>query len=203
MRCMNAKPYVALLIDIDTSYGRGVARGIIEYSHAHGPWRFYVHGGRPVIPLEEVDGWDGDGLIAFALSAERRSAMRQKDVPVVNTSSEGKDAAIPTVCSDNAAIGVMGATHFLERGFYHFGYCGRGGFAWSGERGDAFGDTVAAAGFECAQFQPEGSPRDMVEEEAPITEWLASLPKPAGVMTCNDMRGRDRKSTRLNSSHYS
>ena len=57
-------PHVALMMQLEATHGRRVARGIIQYSHAHGHWDVFADHGVPVITLNQLAEWDGDGIIA-------------------------------------------------------------------------------------------------------------------------------------------
>jgi LacI family transcriptional regulator len=56
------------------------------------------------------------------------------------------------VVSDSAALAGLAATHFLERGFKHFGYCGDARFIWSAMHGQHFVARLRQAGFGCDVF---------------------------------------------------
>ncbi|MFH1371648.1 MAG: XylR family transcriptional regulator [Planctomycetota bacterium] len=86
----------------------------------------------------------------------------------------------------------MAAEHLLERGFRHFGYCGFDDMLWSVTRGESFSTRISEAGFKTSIYkQPKSrAARTWYKEEAVLAEWLKGLPKPAGVMACNDDRGQ-------------
>jgi LacI family transcriptional regulator len=86
----------------------------------------------------------------------------------------------------------MAAEHLLERGFRNFGYCGFDDMYWSCQRGENFGARVSEAGFKTSFYkQPKSrANRLWYREEAILAEWLRGLPKPVGIMACNDDRGQ-------------
>jgi len=86
----------------------------------------------------------------------------------------------------------MAAEHLLERGFRNFGYCGFDDMYWSCQRGDSFIARIAEAGFKTSFYkQPKSrANRLWYREEAILAEWLRGLPKPVGIMACNDDRGQ-------------
>jgi LacI family transcriptional regulator len=110
---------------------------------------------------------------------------------VVNVSAAELAPEFPTVISDSAAIARLAAEHLLERGFRHFGYCGDGRFAWSTHHGENLVRHLADAGFECEVFDSQPADAENWErEQSKLTRWIRSLPKPAGVMACYDIRGQ-------------
>ncbi len=82
--------------------------------------------------------------------------------------------------------------HLLERGIRRFGFCGFSREPWSSERRDGFVEAVRAAGCDCAVFESVWRGRDVPtweDDQRDIRAWIAALPRPAGIMTCNDVRG--------------
>ena len=96
------------------------------------------------------------------------------------------------IITDGLSIGKMAAEHLLERGFRHFGYCGFDNMYWSRQRGESFCARIAEAGFQTNIYkQPKSrANRLWYREEAVLAEWLRGLPKPVGIMACNDDRGQ-------------
>jgi len=105
------------------------------------------------------------------------------------------------VITDSSAIGKIGAEHLLHCGFKHFAYCGYGGpgssnaeqvlSTWSNLRGEAFERQIRKAGFEVNPYTiPSTSTTTWRQESAKTADWLRSLPKPVGLLACNDDCGR-------------
>jgi LacI family transcriptional regulator len=183
-------PRVTVLISTATGWGRGIIKGISAYANRHGPWLLQVEpeGERQALPA----GWRGDGVIARFSTPKTAEAVLRAGVPVVNVSSialTGRAAAVPRVCSDVAAGGVLAARHFLDRGFKHFGYVGLQKLSYVREHREAFANVLADKGCSCSVItlgdRPEvaGIPRGLVE-------WLEALPKPVAVLTWNNSQGR-------------
>ena len=101
----------------------------------------------------------------------------------------------PHVQSDHAAIGALAAEHLLERGFKRFAFFGYPGFRWSTANYEGFAERVRREGRECrlyrgGQTASWGHQLPSWEQEIETaSRWLASLPKPLGLMACNDFRG--------------
>jgi LacI family transcriptional regulator len=86
----------------------------------------------------------------------------------------------------------MGAEHLIERGFTNLGYCGFGNESWSCERREGFMEAARLAGHKTA-LNDVDYPGDLTpfwddEQVLELCTWLKGLPKPIGVMACNDMR---------------
>jgi LacI family transcriptional regulator len=106
-------------------------------------------------------------------------------------------SGLVNVVTDSEVIGQMAAEHLLSCGFKHFAYCGIGldadkDVSWSHLRRQSFSNRIRAAGFDCCDFSlaaPSESSTWLQERRA-MARWLQSLPKPLGLMACNDDRAR-------------
>jgi LacI family transcriptional regulator len=92
---------------------------------------------------------------------------------------------------DSHAAGRLAAEHLIERGFREFAFCGYPGENWSRRREEGFCERLQESGFRSHVYPPRRKVRMAWYREQPaVTAWLESLPKPVGVMACNDVRGR-------------
>jgi len=189
------------MIESSRTYGRELVRGIMRYSRMHGPWvfpwvfyrqdLFYIARGSERAELEHLRKWGPDGIIAR--DSRDIVELASWNIPLfVAVAMEPPDAHCNNIISDNQAISKMAAEHLLERGFRHFGYCGFDDMFWSVQRGESFRARISEAGFQVSIYkQPKSrAARTWYREEAVLAEWLKGLPKPVGLMTCNDDRGQ-------------
>ena len=87
----------------------------------------------------------------------------------------------------------LAVEHLLERGFRHFGCVGIRGINWSQQRRDAFVSSLAEADCNCAVYHVPAHSRtftDWEENLDRLAEWVKQLPKPAGVLVCDDLTGQ-------------
>jgi len=174
--------------------------GIAKYVKIHGPWSIEFEEGDPGEQFPKwFDRWKWDGIIARVTTPAIAELLRETGVPVVDLSGSQREARFPQIRSDENAVGRMAAEHLLERGFKNFAFCGFNGTDWSDLRRANFGRRIEQAGFACQAFESPGpshsfSTSDYEEHgerhEQDLMEWLQSLPKPCGLMACNDARGR-------------
>lgn len=184
--------HVALLIETSRGYGRGLLEGVIRYHHEHGPWSIYFqpHGlGAPAPSW--LKNWHGDGILARINDQEMARVIRQTGLPAVDLRFSLPRLGLPAVGIENHAIVRMAFTHLADCGFRHFGFCGiaRRQSAWMDLRRDLFEQEVRTAGYTCYHFQ-EPAADTWEEEQDQLANWVLSLPKPIGVMACNDDRGQ-------------
>ena len=184
-------PKVILMVESSRASGRALLRGIAGYSNHHGPWSFSWEpaGLEKVQPILETG--EADGIILRDVEgAEEILAYGLPAVVVGHRKTE-----IPgrvNVVTDSEAIGRTGAEHLIECGFKHFAFCGylrtdRENTTWSELRQEAFCKRIRRAGFaDPAVYTMSAAIRDWSKDWRLLARWLDSLPRPAGVMACND-----------------
>lgn len=196
---MATGPRVALLIETSRGYGRQLLRGIVRYARLHGPWAFYVTPGDFEQALPKMERWGGTGIIARIETPAVARAIRATGLPVIGLDLSERQlragspwANTSEVCPDSPAAARMAADHLVERGFLHFGFVGIPGRLWSRARQRGFCERLGELELPCEVYAPparRGQSEWSVEQQA-MAQWLRSLPKPVGLMACNDDRGR-------------
>jgi LacI family transcriptional regulator len=194
------RPRVALLIETSRAYGRDLLMGIAKYLRIHGSWSVEFQEGDFTEQLPEwFSRWKWDGVIARVKTSFGARKLSKLKVPVVDLYGGLSGFGFYTIRSDEHNVGQLGAEHLIERGFQRFAFCGFNGTDWSDMRKMGFEQRVAEAGFSCLSFQnPRPHPTKRLPEyeehgqryEQQLKQWLTSLPKPLGLMACNDSRGR-------------
>jgi len=197
-------PQVALLLETSTEYGRGLLRGILRYSRLHGPWSLHVAPGHLDQALPNANSWRGTGIIARIRSPIMEKVIRATRVPFVASSlKESRSATARNkfgeIRTDSEAIAKVGAAHLLEVGLRRFAFCGFANCPWSTLREKAFQEFAKKGGYffsahhlTLANWMQRPNWIESWQQEQPImVKWLRSLPKPVGLMACNDVCGRE------------
>ncbi len=186
---------IALLINPSRQYTRGLLSGIAEYARLQGLWTFY----RPLEYRERkskrrllavLEALEPDGILMR--EPEEMDAIVAMGVPIVcfPYTRETIDG-VANVITDHKAVAEVAAEHLLSLGLRHFGYCGFEDWWWSRRRRNHFREQVRRHGFEVHAYRLPGAPsqRSWDQELPRIGHWLRGLPRPVGIMTCNDDRG--------------
>ncbi len=192
---VNNRPLrIAVLVDTATSWGRGIVTGVQRYSRTQGNWHLFLepHGASeaPLLP----DAWKGSGSIARISNLTMARQLAAQKSPVVNVSGIHLDGyEFPRVCNDIEAVAEMAACYFLARGYRNFAYLGLFGLEYIARQRDAFLKAAASAGVPCSVLGVEAQPGFQSPnwnlKLTELSEWLASLAKPVGLLTFNS--GRD------------
>lgn len=176
-----------------SSFGRDILTGVNRYNRAHGGWTIYGDPERIVAPIDDLRRWAGDGVIAQVWRADIHALMDRVEFPVVNVSQHMAESVLTSVLADSRTVGQLAAQHLLGRGFTQFAFCGFVGHRYSELRADAFDAEVARHGFPCVRFDtepPQVEPERWDERLTALANWVRRLPRPIGVMCCNDVRAR-------------
>ncbi len=194
-RPLRKRPRVALIVETSLSYGRRVLSGIAQYVSENGPWSIYVEQRSVYDPAPDwLRGWRGDGIISRAAYPQLAKLVVDTRIPTVDLNEQVIGLGLPLIYNDHPAIGRMAAHHLIERGFTHYGFCGYPDISWSDGRCAGFARTVEQAGFTLNVYQsPEPfsrgyQPVSWDKEQVHLAAWIAALPKPAGLLACNDFR---------------
>jgi LacI family transcriptional regulator len=161
----------------------------------NGPWTVYIEQ-RSLTDRAPpwLKTWDGDGIISRLAPLQTRE-LRARGIPAVDLNDQGPGSCRADIRSDHQAEGALAAEHLLERGFTSFACFGYPQFAWSRECEQGFTDRLKAAGHPCwnyreAQRVSWGHQQSSWEAEVEgVAGWIQALPKPLGLMACNDFRG--------------
>jgi len=119
-------------------------------------------------------------VIALDLSREQLSAGH----PLADVSE---------ICPNSQAAARVAAEHLLDLGLRQFAFVGAfDDPPWSTRREEGFTQRLAAAQCGCHVYPLPCAKRDRQwgREQAIMARWIAELPKPIGLLACDDDRGR-------------
>lgn len=178
---MNKQTTIGVLLGLNVDYCRHVMEGISRYALQAG-WHMVfqttddteIHGDSSQWRKIKVDG------LLIQVVGRATMELARSGSPAVNFSSVLPTAAdIPTVSSDNDAVGRMAAEHLMLQPVSHFACFAEPHRYFSETRGQGFIQTLRQAGHTCSTLVSL-SPRQIVE-------WVQQLPKPVGIFVSSDI----------------
>ncbi len=142
--------------------------------------------------MDRLREQDFDGVITFAANEAQLHTILPSGFPAVILPIEEKLPGRCCIVEKASAVGRMAAEHFLDRGFTRFAFCGYDHMFWSRIRQNGFVQRVGQAGFTVHLYEPPRPSNRLTweAEQTSMAAWLRSLPKPVGLMVCNDDRAQ-------------
>ena len=191
---------VCLLIESSRAYGRGLLHGIAKFLRMHNDWTI-IYRERALGDEVPVDFARKrcDGVIARVDTVRQMNWLLRLKVPVVEVRGRLDSVKFPRITIDDKAVAEMAAQHLLTRGLRHFAFCGFAGADFSHRRRDYFNTAIRAAGYTVHIYESPALPRGAsttdietaaASQERKVGDWLSRLPRPAGLLACNDVCGR-------------
>jgi LacI family transcriptional regulator len=180
----------------EESAGR-ILKGVSSYQRSHEPWELHWDNeGKTLTNAAILTQEHWDGVISRHTNEVQIEATRSAGIPLVDVNDARPWPGIPNIKLDNSAVGQLGGEHFIDLGFRHCAFCGFANEVWSVERRTGFVEALRMVGRDSPLFETEYpgyytggcTPHWEASEVASIADWLARLPKPVGVMACNDFR---------------
>jgi len=191
---------VALLIESSRAYGRGLFLGIAKFVREHHEWSVQSDEWKWTDSFPAwLKNWNGDGIIARVETPEMAAFITRLGAPTVDLRGSVSGFGLPLIDTDDCKVATLAAEHLMDRGFRHYAFCGFVGANYSDKRSRWFQERLAQSDFSCQVYRPPmqateaqtiGYERQGLLFQEDLGHWLVSLPKPIGVMACNDIRGQ-------------
>jgi LacI family transcriptional regulator len=187
------RPQVLLVFMTLLEESTQMLKGIALYSRSHRAWQAFLDDeARAETDPRWLRSKPWNGVISRHTTPQMVRECAELGIPLVDLSDAEPYPSVPKFRPDNFALGHLGAEHFLERGFRHLAFAGFHNCAWACERRDGFLEAAGLQGRDVTIMDVE-YPGDLTpiwdeEQVTVLSTWLQSLPKPVGVMACNDLR---------------
>ncbi|MGR5142265.1 XylR family transcriptional regulator [Photobacterium sp. DNB23_23_1] len=195
---MNKKLRINLLFNANKTYDRQVIEGIGEYLQASQcNWDIFLEDDFTT-HIENIQAWQGDGIIADFDNPEIARLLTGTDIPVVGVGGSYEDSDeypdVPYVATDNQALVELAFQHLKDKGLQHFAFYG---FAddedkrWANEREKAFKKIVKREGYASSVYRGNDTkPHTWQYDMNRLADWLQMLPTPTGIIAATDSRAR-------------
>jgi LacI family transcriptional regulator, galactose operon repressor len=189
------------MMDNARSPDRGFIRGLVDYLHQRGSWSFYrisplylIHPffpGRKENIIDYLTKGDADGFFGYLPEQKDIQQIITAGFPAVIVPVKKRVPEVPNIIDLPNEVGIVGAEYFLDRGYLNLAFCGSKHY-WSTDRQQGFYQRVAKNQITPYIFPlPKHSKTNQDSELKFLGQWLSQLPKPVGVMACNDDRAFD------------
>lgn len=180
---------VLLLIETSREYGRSLIKGILEYCKLVPNWKidlpapFYVPQNSDAAYRKSIQQGLYDGIIGHIDKSEDFGLITSSKIPAVLQSIHAHMKS-EIIHVNNDDIGRLGANFFIEKGFENYAFFGCRKLYFSNERYIAFRETLNSHPIHEYSTGLDIRPGRIKTDK--IWHWLDRLPKPIGIMACND-----------------
>jgi len=189
---------IALIVPTHAVYDRVLIDGIAAYARENGPWRLVLQTDTTHHRVEPwLQRWKPHGMLARVTGAAMAAQVKKLGIPIVDLLEESGDSGIPRIVCDDKGVVQAAVEHLIGRRFRHFAYVGSRMHHFARRRRACFYEYLRAREqkaqpgggrpFTSAEIMPhwDANPPPRLE----IVEWLRRLPKPVGIVACNDFCG--------------
>lgn len=189
------RPQVLLIFQTRFEECTAMLKGVAHFERNHQLWiGFLDDEARAERDPQWLRSKRWDGVISRHTTPALVRVCAELKLPLVDLNDCAPFPGVPKIRPDNVALGHQGAEHFIERGYQHFAFAGFDNAGWSRERRDGFVEALRLAERPCSVFDVS-YPGDLTpfwdtQQIDALVAWLKGLPKPVGVMACNDMRAQ-------------
>ncbi|MFM8414629.1 MAG: substrate-binding domain-containing protein, partial [Planctomycetota bacterium] len=183
---------VAIVMEASASFSRGVLEGVSRWIGEHEGWMITIDDREPGVPIPGwLLRWDVHGVISGLGESSLPRGWRAGQRPVVHVRRRMPAAPLPGVYPDDEAAVRLGVEHLAERGVRHLVFSPGPSAAMKGLC-DVAVHHAAALGCRLDIQEPRRPAvrrRDRGDEDDSdaFARWLASLPKPLGVLAASDV----------------
>jgi LacI family transcriptional regulator len=157
----------------------GIFQGALERD-----WQIFLVRGDDALACRQIASLNVDGAILYDREPTLHRALRKHRIPLVEASARNLKLSDAAVFADDEKLTRLAAEHLLRAGFEHFGYCGQLRSHQSAMRARYLRKHLASEGGSLATFMEPC--HDVGISLDSLIQWLRELPKPAGVLACDD-----------------
>ena len=187
------------ITDYSDSYANRLLKGIVDYSKDKGQWSICrmptYHKQSIGIEgiLEIAKEWEIDVIIGTFEDGDDIGMLRDSGIIVIAQDFKQRMNGVPNITGNYIGTGQMAARYFVDRGFRNFGFFGLKDVCWSDERYEGYRKELKAQGLDDSlyKYNMQDIDRHWFYERSALAQWLKELPKPIGIMTCDDNQGNN------------
>jgi len=188
-----------IISDFTEAFPSKLLKGIVSYSRRKEQWgicrmppAYKKLIGIPGV-VQWAKSWRADAVIGQFDETDDVDLFAKNGIVAVAQDYKKRFTTIPNITADYIGTGRMAARYYIDRGFHHFGFFGFSHVCWSDERLEGFRQEIEAAGFgdSLHTYNMQDIDHLWYYEQEQLTRWLKSIPKPIGIMACDDNQGNN------------
>ncbi|WP_158837353.1 DNA-binding transcriptional regulator [Polaribacter sp. L3A8] len=186
---------VFVQLEAGRGYGRDLLKGIHQYNNQFFNWEIIFE---PAYYLKKSKTEDINKLITLMKpdgcileNIDNMSMISKLGIPFIQANSLNYIDNTPYLKGNYEADGKVAVNYFLAVGFKKLAFFGVKDLAWSDGRYQSFKNHAKLNSINVYQYLAEIKPKKGLNYNfEDIIKWLKSLPKPIGILCCNDDFGQ-------------
>lgn len=186
---------VFVQLESGRGYGRDLLKGIYDYNNRFSKWEIIFE---PAYYLKTTESRDLVKLIQLLKPdgciieySEKISEIKKLNIPIIQASWVEHLKNIPYLKGNYEADGQMAAEYFLNLGFRNLAFFGVDKIEWSDGRFASFEKHASQKGVQVIRYMFNTNTKAGLRHNFDhLIKWLKSLPKPIGILCCNDDFGQ-------------
>ncbi len=195
----NTQRQVLALIETSSDFGRGVLKGVLNYTQTLAsknmtPWHVRLE---PCNVCEKVPGdfasWHGDGIISQSNSTDIYRQLQKKKIPIVELLNNDIPSGVD-IDFDFEEIAKIAAMHFCDRGLTNIAWYAVNNVWWCNRLRDFFVQELRKQDRRCFVYPDDVSteyeyhrPYWNDARRKSLIKWLKKLTYPVGILAASDM----------------
>ena len=177
---------IVAMLETSGGVGRTLLRQLGMWGRVRGHQMMHLNLAGPPPSRQAIAELRADVLIAMIREEVWAERIGQFEIPVINASVRLDEVPFPSIRFDDVRIGELAAEHLLQCNYPHFAYIGISRHAYSRHRLQGFQRLLAGHGKAVHRHEEGVATRDWDTFIKRIGPFIADLPKPVGIATCND-----------------
>jgi len=176
---------------------RDLTGGVLHYAAIHPDVTVQLFGAGTAHPHhEDFHAWKPDGIIVSTNDDRTVDLIKSLGCGAALFVNAEAPAAAPFRCAsvfcDNKAVAEAAARLFVDKGLKHFAFVQTlEREQWAEERSRTMRECASRLGCSFSAFDtPRTGQRDLRRELSLLAAWIATLPKPCGILAANDSRAK-------------
>lgn len=190
---MLKKRSIAVGIDPRSTFARQIIEGVARFSVERSDWSLPLTSGVPYVSPGSIDKWNGDGVIV-GMTSEWAERLKGSRIPFVNVSSQFQVAPVPSVITDNEAVGRLACEHLLAKGLRKFIVATYESHdRLLDHRATAFRQAVEEAGADCIPVLVRRVLHNgevVKDDTTELRKYLRKIEGPIGLFAMDDLMAR-------------
>lgn len=186
-----------ILVPFETSRAssRRLLMGLVRYAQDKEDWKFYFSEPMYYPKCYTIEAFIANlhelkphAVFTYVNDPRVVDAVLELGIAAVVIPMAAPHPGVPNLLENWDKTGHMAADYFIGKGYTHFAYAGFKKLMWAEKRRESFIKYISRYGYNVEIYEKliAVQKHNWKLEDKHMAGWLKKLPKPVGIMCCND-----------------